>query len=625
MVSDDARASRSAAGPARDDRIRAGGVAVALGLLTIVAFLPSLDNGFVATWDDGPNLLENPHLREFGWPSFSWACRAFLLGVYQPLAWLLFFAQYAVWGLEPWGYHLVSLLWHSVNAILFFLLTRELLERARPGLADQDRTFGAALAAALFAVHPLRVEIVAWASCQPYLPCACLCLLTLLVYLRAQTEDRHRLRLLVVCWVLFLAALLCKSSAVPLPLVLLIVDVYPLRRLGARDGRGICPAAPRVWLGKAPFFVLGGLFAAVAYRARSSLEVVTQVPNLSSRLARVGYSLAYYPTKTVIPTGLIPYHPIRSSANLGEPLFQLCAASALGLSVALFLGRKRWPGMLAAWMSYVVLLAPNSGIVRMGSMLVADRYSYLATMGGFVLAAAGIAELRTWARSRRLKLGIAIVGLVLLLFLLPPTWRQCRIWNSAEATWTYAAACFAEAVRAEPASGEAHHNLGVALFYCRRLDEAIGEFHTALKLDPALATSYGSLAQALVESGRNDEALIALSRAVRLDPDNPDVHGGIALLLIKQGRLGEARAAYLDALRLQPYSANWHAGLGVVLFRQGRIEDAALELSEAVRLDPDDLHIQDQLRQVRRIQAHRSASGRKGVSAGVADPPVRAQ
>ena len=144
---------------------------------TLVAFLPSLDNGFVATWDDGPNLLENPHLRGLGWPSFSWAWRTFLLGVYQPLAWLLFFAQYAVWGLEPWGYHLVSLLGHAVNAILFFLLTRALLERARPDLADRDRTFGAALAAALFAVHPLRVEVVAWASCQPYLPCAFFCLL----------------------------------------------------------------------------------------------------------------------------------------------------------------------------------------------------------------------------------------------------------------------------------------------------------------------------------------------------------------------------------------------------------------------------------------------------------------
>ena len=284
------RGSLSVVGPVRPDRLHRAGVAGALGLLTLVAFLPSLGNGFVATWDDGPNLLENPHLRTLGWPSFAWAWRTFLLGVYQPLAWLLFFAQYAVWGLEPWGYHFVSLLGHSANAILFFLLTRALLERARPDLADRDRTVGAALAAALFAVHPLRVEVVAWASCQPYLPCAFFCLLALLVYLRASTEG-PRLRLLAVCWVLFLAALLFKSSAVPFPLMLLVLDVYPLRRLGARG----------VWLEKVPFFVLGGLFAAVAYRARSSLEVVTQTRSLSSRLAQVCYSIAYYPIKTVAP------------------------------------------------------------------------------------------------------------------------------------------------------------------------------------------------------------------------------------------------------------------------------------------------------------------------------------
>ena len=219
------------------------------------------------------------------------------------------------------------------------------------------------------------------------------------MYLRAAAEGS--LRLLVVCWFLFLAALLCKSSAVPLPLLLLVLDVYPLRRLGAHNGPGIDPEPRRVWLEKVPFLVLGGLFAVVAYQARSSLEVVAQTRSLSSRLAQVCYSIAYYPIKTVAPAGLIPYHPIRGGANLGEPLFQLCAASVVGLSLTLFLLRKRWPGMLAAWVSYLVLLAPNSGIVRMGSMLVADRYSYLATMGGFVLAAGVVAELRTWGSSRR--------------------------------------------------------------------------------------------------------------------------------------------------------------------------------------------------------------------------------
>jgi hypothetical protein len=247
-------------------RTRKGILTGALGLLTLVAFLPCLGNGFVDTWDDGPNLVENPYLREFGWPSFSWAWRTFLLGVYQPLAWLVFFAEYPVWGLEPRGYHLVSLLWHAINAILFFLLTQELLDRARPDLTGPDRSFGAALAAALFAVHPLRVEVVAWASSQPYLPCVFFCLLSVRLYLRAcaQTVGRQHLKLLAACWALFLAALLCKALAVPLPLVLLVLDVYLLGRLGAGHTPGAGAAARTVGLEKLPFFILGGLFAVVA-------------------------------------------------------------------------------------------------------------------------------------------------------------------------------------------------------------------------------------------------------------------------------------------------------------------------------------------------------------------------
>ena len=578
-------------------RIRQAGLAGTLGLLTLLAFLPCLNNGFVATWDDGPNFLENPHLRALGWASFSWAWRTFLLGVYQPLAWLLFIAQYAVWGIEPWGYHLVSLLGHAVNAILFFLLTQELLARARPDLAPHDRMFGAALATALFAVHPLRVEVVAWASCQPYLPCAFFCLLCLLVYLRAPAEGRRRFPFLVVCWVLFLMALLCKSLAVPLPLVLLILDGYPLRRLG--------PAARGVLREKLPFLILGGLFAAIAYQARASLEVVTQTRSLSSQVAQACYAIVYYPIKTVAPGGLTPFHPIPSRANLGAPLFQLCAASVVGLSITLFLLRKRWPGILAAWASYLLVLAPTSGIVRVGSMLVADRYSYLATMGGFVLAAAGVASLRSWGRWRLLNPGVAVVGLIVLLSLFPMTWRQCRIWSSSEATWTYSAACFAAVVRSDPTSADAHHNLGIAQYYSGRLDEAIHQFRTALEIDPARAGTQGSLGQALVDSGRYDEAMIALSEAVRLDPNALDAHGGLALLLIKQGRLREAKAEYRDALRRKPNSGVWHAGLGVVLYRQGRIDEAASELAEAVRLDPDNVEFRDQLRRVRQVRGRR--------------------
>jgi Flp pilus assembly protein TadD len=580
------------------DRVRRGTLAAALGVLTLVAFSPCLKNGFVATWDDGPNLIDNPYLRSPVRPAFAWAWRTYLLGVYQPLAWLLFRAQYAVLGLEPWGYHLVSLFWHGANVVLLFLLTCALLDRARPELATAECITGAALAAGLFAVHPLRVEVVAWASCQPYLPCVCFSVLSVLVYVRAPAQGSGRGLALAVCWVLYLAALLCKSLAVPLPLLLLVLDAYPLRRLGVGfRARG-------VWVEKMPFLILGGCFAVVAYRARSSLENYTQARTLSSRVAQAAFSTLYYPLKTVVPTGVLPFHPIPGGTDLGTPLFQLCVASALALSLTLFLARKRWPGLLAAWASYLVLLAPSSGIIPIGSMLVADRYSYLATMAGFVLVAGGIANLSSGAGLRRGNL-VPVAVLALILGLIPVTWRQCRIWHSPEALWSETARCFARAVRADPTSAEAHHNLGIALYYCGRVDEAIDEFHAALKLDSARASTQGSLAQALIDLGRDEEAMTALSEAVRLDPKAPDLRGTRAFLLVRQGRLDAARAEYIEALRQQPRSAAWHAGLGVVLYGQGDVDAAASELAEAARLSPDDLKIRDQLRQVRRRQGRR--------------------
>ena len=145
-------------------------IAIALVLLAALTFSSVLTYGFVFV-DDLGNFLNNPDYRGLGWSQFSWAWRTQLMGVYQPLGWLILSAQYVGWGLEPSGYHLVSVLFHSINVVLFFRLTTELLARARPDLPTADRSAGAALAASLFAIHPLRAEVVAWASCQPYLPC----------------------------------------------------------------------------------------------------------------------------------------------------------------------------------------------------------------------------------------------------------------------------------------------------------------------------------------------------------------------------------------------------------------------------------------------------------------------
>lgn len=566
-----------------------------LVLLVFGAFLPALGNGFVATWDDGPNLLENVRFRGLGAAELGWAWRTTLLGVYQPLAWMLFSTEHEAWGLAPWGYHLVSIAWHAATTVVVYLLIDRLLAIVRPGAAASDRMLGAALGAALFAVHPLRVEVVAWASCQPYLPCAFTSLLAVLLYVRAQTSGPRR-RLVASSWFLLLTALLFKSLAVTLPVVLLVLDAYPLRRLVGRQARW-------VWLEKLPFLALSASFGLVALLARRAHEVVADRRGLTARAAQAGDAVVFYLVKTAAPFDLTPFHPIPSRAELNRPGDLVGAGVVAVLSVALVVMRKRWPAGLAAWCTYLALLAPQAGLVRSGPMAIADRYSYLATLSLFVLAGAGLGSLRVLERPRPATVAAASVALVLVVYLLPLTWRQCRVWRGSEAVWEHAASHFARAAASDPGSADARHNLGVALSHCQRSDEAEDEFRAAIRLDPGLAGAHGSLGQTLAQRGRLDEALAELSEAVRLDPGSADLHGGRGLLLLNLGRLQEAQADYEAARRLDPAGAEWHAGLGVALYRQGRLDEAQKALAEAFRLRPDDPLILDHLRRVRRARS----------------------
>ena len=210
-------------------------VALPLFFVVIAAFIPSVDNGFV-NWDDDRNFLENPYYRGLAPDQVRWAFTTCWLAVYQPLAWLLFEVEFVVWKLDPRGYHLTSVILHAANAVVLYSLTITLLLRSRPDSLRKEPwiyPLSAGLATALFAVHPLRVEPVAWASCQPYLPCALFSMLAVLAYLRAfRSGTSPDWTWLAGSLALFVAALLFHALAVSLPIVFLTLDVYPLRRFG---------------------------------------------------------------------------------------------------------------------------------------------------------------------------------------------------------------------------------------------------------------------------------------------------------------------------------------------------------------------------------------------------------
>jgi hypothetical protein len=517
----------------------------------LVAFLPVLGHGFLL-WDDEENFLANPHFQGVGWPQLRWAWTTFRLGVYQPLAWMLFSAQSACWGLDPRGYHAVSLVLHALNAMVLYALTLALLERSLPDRSPEARAaveWAAALAATLFAVHPLRTEVVAWTSSQAYLPCALFVMLSLLAYLGAHAAHQPvRLGWLAASFGLCAVALLFKASAVSLPVLLAILDVYPLRRFG--PGRWHGPEALRAVLEKLPFAALSLVFLVLAVQARATVRTPVSLNDfgLIPRIAAACYAVAFYPAKTLLPVGITAFYPLPNRLDWTEPRFVLSIVLVVGLSALAFGLRRRWPGFLAVWLSYLAILAPTLGLTHAGTQIAADRYSYLASLGWLVLAAFGLVAVIEWSRQGRVAaLSTAAGAASVVVVLTTLSWQQCRIWSSSEALWAHALAHGASR------SAEAHNYYGISL----------------------------------VRAERSEEGVKHLIEAARLLPNYLDAYLNLGFALAKQERFDAAQATFAQALRLQPQSGYAHLNLGVVLAAQQKRDEAIAEFRTAARLQPD--------------------------------------
>jgi tetratricopeptide (TPR) repeat protein len=543
-------------------------------------------------------------------------------------------AEYLAFGLDPWGYHLTSLILYAVDTVVLYGLTVYWLMCCRRGEVQErsDPTavlLGAGLAVGLFAVHPLRTEVVAWVSCQPYLPCALFMMLSVLAYLQAfRAGPAPRWGWLAGSFLLFTAALLSKAVAVSLPAVLLILDVYPLRRLGGSRGRWASRSVWRVWCEKVPFAGLSVLFMGLAVKGRAEAEHLSslQAVGLPARIAQSCYGIWFYLVKTVVPLNLTAFYPVPDQLSGVEPQFALSILATLGMTLAAILLRQRWPGLLAAWLIYLVILAPNLGLVRIGRQIAADRYSFISMMGGVILAAAGAAALLSPGRRGRsgpVLLGLTAASLAALVGLLVLTRAQCRTWRTTETLWSHVlshggsrsevAQCemggclliqgrideampyLVEAVRLAPNDAEGHTSLGAALFNQGRIAEAMSEYATALRLNPNNDRLHYNLGLALARQGRIDEARAEYLEAIRLNPDDPESRINLASILRAQGKTDEALSQLTVALRLNPAHVEAHNNLANLLFGQGRVQEAIAQYAEALRLNPRQFAVHNNL------------------------------
>ena len=448
------------------------------------------------------NFLDNPAYRGLGPAQLRWMATTVHMGHWIPVTWLTLGLDHVLWGMDPRGYHLTSLLFHAATAVAFYALACRLLERALPrGTSALDITLGAAASALLFAVHPLRVESVAWVTERRDVVSGLFFVLTLLAYLKmVDAPDGRRRAWYLTSLALFVCALLSKSITVALPVVLLVLDVYPLRRLGGDRGWG----GRRVWIEKVPYVILAMLAGMRAIQATpSSAQLPLEVFGIGPRLLISASGLAFYVEKTVLPLGLSPLYAYTMHIGWGT------LASVLGGAILVAATWRRWPALAGATVAYIALLLPVLGFFAAGPQAVGDRYSYLPCLGWALLAGGAVAW--RWAGSRAVRAAAAAIVVVLIVL----TVQQVRIWRDSLSLWSHAVAL-------EPANRLARINLGGAYVEQGRIPEAIVQYREVLRLSRDKAPWYAVLGWLYARSGDVADALPLLVEALRLEPGKPD-------------------------------------------------------------------------------------------------------
>lgn len=552
----------------RDSRLQI--VLLLLLLVTFAAYLPALRADFV-NFDDEPYVTANPHVQSgLTWKEIPWAFNVGYLGNWHPLTWMSHMLDCQLFGLRPAGPHAVNLLLHLANTLLLLVLLRRVT----------GSLWRSAFVAALFAVHPMHVESVAWVAERKDVLSTLFWLLTMWAYVR-YTEVRSRSRYAVVL-VSFALGLMSKPTLVTLPLILLLFDYWPLGRWAdaPRDARW------RLVREKLPLFAMSAAASVVTFLAQQrggGVRTMTEL-SLSSRLGNAPMAYANYIGKMLWPAKLAVFYPHPVSI----PAWQVLAAVVLLVAVTVLVVRSAHsrPYLLMGWLWYLAVLVPMIGLVQVGRQAMADRYTYVSFIGLFVMIAWGVSDgLRAWVQ-RRGGAGrpgtslLAAVSLVVIVVLAGCTWRQAGLWRDSVTLWKHA-------LSVTGGSSLAYYNLGTAYAKNGNYAEAIEASKQAIRLNPDYADAYNNLGAAYGRLGKYAEAVEALKQAIRVNPNSADAHFNLGADYHRLGRFAEAADAYRQAIRLNPNDADAHYALGNACGELGRAAEAVASFKQAIRLRPD--------------------------------------
>ena len=557
-------------------RGRARLLGLLLFLLVVGVFLPALRHDFIY-YDDPGFVMENPHVAGgLTWTNVKWAFLHAGFDYWRPLSWLSHMADCQIFGLDPWGHHLTSILLHALNALLVFAVWRKMTGAVWRSL----------LVAALFGLHPLHVESVAWIAERKDVLGSCFWLLTLWAYAH-WVQERAAQRtgasiFYLITLALFVLGLMSKPMLVTVPCVLLLLDFWPLNRFGSHPRRRPGAVVGSLVMEKIPFFALAvaiGVFTVLVQEKIGALKTMAGYP-WAGRVANALMAYCQYLGKCVFPARLAVFYPYPLEHSVG--LTVLAGVLLAGITIAVCRRHRSRPYLLVGWFWFLGTLVPVIGLVQVGEQSMADRYSYMPLVGVFLMAAwaAGDVAARWPRQSGRLgaTAGAILAGCIFL------TSRQLGYWQNSVTLFRHALAVTED-------NWAAHAYLGYALSKSpAQLSEAIAEYQAALRIMPHLAVAHNYLGNALVKMpGRLSDAAAEFRAALRFDPELADAHSNLATILTQTpDGLPEAVAEYRAALRLRPDSAEIHNYLGLALGRMpGGEPEAIVEFRTALRLKPD--------------------------------------
>ena len=562
-------------------------IGLSVALLTLTVFAPVVDFDFV-NYDDLEFVVENPRVSTgISAANARWAVANAYAGTGGPLTWISHMMDAQLFGLDAGAHHRTSLLLHTCNVLLLFAV-----------LWTMTRATGrSALVAALFAVHPLHVESVAWVAERKDVLSTTFWLLTMWAYvIYVRTPGVWRYALVVI---LFTFGLLSKPMVATLPFVLLLLDIWPLERIDLaalirrrkKASRG--PSVTRLVLEKVPLLVLSAISIGLVFEAQRKIGAVAAIESLpfGSRVSNAIVSYVSYIGKMLWPVDLTVFYPYHASIPPA-----LVAGAVLGLAaitVTAILAVRSFPFVTVSWLWYVGTLVPVIGIVQLGSHAMADRFTYVPLVGLFIVAAWGGALLLERAGLSSATQTIAAFMITLACAVVART--QVLYWQNGVALWEHA-------VRVTPDSARAHANLGVALARAGQNVRSIDEYRAALRYEPDYAEAHNNLGLALAAQGALREALSHYAAAVTAKPDYVNAHMNLANALDESGRADEAIGHYREAIRLDSTHVLARINLAAALARAGKLDEAIVELEAALRLDPGNAAARKLLEEMKRAR-----------------------